>query len=255
MEPRILVGCPTHESQEYALKEYAKAVKSLTYKNFEILLVDNSEGNEYLKKPKKHALNAIKGPSQGSTRERIMNSRNILRKKFLEGNYDYLLSLEQDVIPPPNIIETLISRNTPVISGLYFNIYTNNFGKKELKPVAYAIVSDAEFEVLKTDTKYEGTAIRRKIESGRVKGPQDINAQLSSREVLGNKLLNVFFTGLGCMLIKREVLEKIKFRYTETSFDDYAFCFDAQINKYKIWLDTSARCNHLINPNEKDKRD
>lgn len=253
MEPNVLVGCPTHESQEYALEQYAEAVKALTYKNFDVLLVDNSDNDEYMKKLKEKGLNAVKGTSAGSTRERIMVSRNILREKFLQGNYDYLLSLEQDVIPPVNAIEILLSRQTPVIAGLYFNIYTNNFGQKELKPVAYTIVSDEEFEILKTDPKYENTEIRKKIESGKVKEPKDINAQLSLKEVQGNKLINVFYTGLGCMLIKKEVLEKIKFRYTETSFDDYPFCFDAQINKYKIWVDTSVRCDHLVNPDEEDK--
>ena len=59
--PKVLVGCPTSFHKEYALKEYADAVKSLDYNNYDILLVDNSQDNDYYKKIKQIGLNVIKG--------------------------------------------------------------------------------------------------------------------------------------------------------------------------------------------------
>jgi hypothetical protein len=245
-KPRVLVGCPTHISKNYALKEWVKTVKSLTYSNYDILLVDNSDDNEYMKKIKSTGIRVVKGPLSKSTKQRIVDSRNLLREKCLEGNYDFLLSLEQDVIPPLNIIEMLMDKSAPIVAGVYLNIFKNNFGKLEPRPLAYARVSQREFDILKTDKKYEGTEIRKRIEEGKIKGPDDIKAQLSMKEVEKPRLIEVLFTGLGCMLIRKEVLEKIKFRASEASFDDYMFCIDAQKEGYPVFLDTTAKCAHLL---------
>ncbi len=52
MTLKILVGCPTAEVKEYCLKQYAEAVKSLSYNNYNILLVDNSADSNYSEKIK-----------------------------------------------------------------------------------------------------------------------------------------------------------------------------------------------------------
>ena len=88
MPPKILVGCPTSFHKEYALEAYAKAIKSLTYKNFDILLVDNSEDNKYFEKIKSFNIPVIKGPYFPSARDRIVASRNLLREKVIK-DYDY----------------------------------------------------------------------------------------------------------------------------------------------------------------------
>lgn len=216
----------------------------MSYENFDVLLVDNSD-DDYVKTIKKIGLNAVKGPKEEDVIKRISESRNVLRKKVIEGDYDYFLSLEQDIVPPKDVIEKLLKADKDIVSGLYMNFFVNNFGEGEMRPLAYAATSKAQFEILKKDPKYEGTEIRRKIKEGIIKKPEDIYAQLSAAEVQGNKLMEVLFTGLGCMLIKKEVLEKIKFRHPKDSFDDYAFCMDARKKGYKIWLDTSVKCTHV----------
>ena len=69
--PKILVGCPTASTHGYCLKEYANAVKSLTYPNYEVLLVDNSKDDSYFKRIKSLGLNAIKDEYFEKARERI----------------------------------------------------------------------------------------------------------------------------------------------------------------------------------------
>ncbi|MEK6834809.1 MAG: glycosyltransferase family A protein, partial [Nanoarchaeota archaeon] len=127
MNPRVLVGCPTSFHKEYALKQYSNSVKFLDYDNYDILLVDNSQDDTYLNKIKESGLNAIKGPYFESAIQRIITSRNILKKYALDNNYDYLLSLEQDVIPEKDILTRLVSHNKEIVSGVYFvhNIINN----------------------------------------------------------------------------------------------------------------------------------
>src|SRR3989338_118772 len=142
--PKVLVGCPTSNYHEYALQQYADSIKKLTYKNKDVLLVDNSEDNVYFEKIKSLGIPVIKGPWFESARDRIIASRNILRQKVLDEGYDYFLSLEQDVLPPENFIESLLKYNKKIITGVYFadNVIP---GKPlpELIPLVYVLEDEA----------------------------------------------------------------------------------------------------------------
>ena len=215
---KILVGCPTSNYHEYALKEYAEAVKSFTYPDYDILLVDNSKEDSYFKKLKSLNLPTVKGPWHEEARERIIPSRNILRQKVIEGNYDYFLSLEQDVIPPKDIIERLLQYKKRVITGIYFN-YINTKNGVELAPVAWSKIN------MEREERYF------------IK-PSNLN----------KGLMKIAMSGVGCILIHKSVLEKIKFRYEKKypSFDDIFFGLDCRKNNISIYADTNLICKHLI---------
>ena len=118
MNPKVLLGCPTSFHKEYALKEYAEAVKTLDYDNYDILLVDNSPDDIYLNKIKNLGLNVIKGEYFESAIKRIIESRNLLRKYSLDHNYDYFFSLEQDVLPNKDALSKLAMHNKEIVSGI-----------------------------------------------------------------------------------------------------------------------------------------
>ena len=82
---KVLVGCPTYFNKEYALEKYAASIKALTHDGFQmdILLVDNSAGEEYFKKIKAIGLPVVKGPWHEKARDRIIASRNVLRDKAI----------------------------------------------------------------------------------------------------------------------------------------------------------------------------
>ena len=216
MSSKVLVGCPTSFHKEYALKQYTDSVKKLTYKNHDVLLVDNSKDNTYFEKIKSLSIPVIKGPWFESARDRIIASRNILRQKVLDENYDYFLSLEQDVLPPENIIERLLSAKKKVISGIYFNHMTKNNETRAL-PVIWTKVEDQYRYVLKSNELNKGI---KKVE----------------------------ITGLGCILIHNSVLKKIRFRYEKQypAFDDIYFGLDCKDNKINLYADTNLICKHLI---------
>ena len=209
---KVLVGCPTSDRKKYCFKEYLESIKTLSYSDYDILIVDNSESDEYYNEIKKH-LPVVKSKFYENARDSIVESRNIIRQKVLDEGYDYFLSLEQDVIPPRDIIEKLLKTNKKVISGLYFYIVKN-----ELMPMAW----------IHHDEKH---AVRLKFE-----------------DVKKDKLMEVVTAGLGCVLIHRDVLEKVKFRYVKDKnpFDDVWFCEDVRKINEKVFLYTSVKCKHLI---------
>ncbi len=210
---KILVGCPTSNHKFYCLKDYVKAVKNLNYKTYDILLVDNSKTNAYLSLIKKD-LPVIKGHYLENARDRIIESRNILRKKVLDEDYDYFLSLEQDVLPPRDVIERLLNYNKDIVTGVYFARDPDG----NLTPLLY---------------KYTDKENVRNLTFDEVKNPN---------------LIGVDACGLGCVLISRKVLEKIKFRYNkeDNAFDDIWFSIDAKKNGFNIFCDTSVKCKHMI---------
>ena len=72
--------------------------------------------------------------------------------------------------------------------------------------------------------------------------------RLMFHEIPEDKLMEVITCGLGCVLIKKEVLEKIEFRHVkdEDPWDDLWFCEDAREKGFKVYVDTGVRCKHYV---------
>ena len=211
---KILVGCPTSEHKAYCLKEYLEGVKNIEHE-IHFVLVDNSENEDYYNKLKSLGVSVIRGKYLETARDRVIDSRNILRKYFLDNNYDYFLSLEQDVVPPKDVIEKLLKHDKEITCGLYFYLGDDD---KTLLPMVWV--------------HHEGEFAKR----------------LNFNEVPENKLMETITCGLGCVLIKKNVLEKIKFRYDKekSPWDDVWFCEDARKEGFKVYLDTGVRCKHYV---------
>ncbi|MBS3107984.1 glycosyltransferase [Candidatus Woesearchaeota archaeon] len=222
---KVLVGCPTSDYKAYCLKEYLNSVKSLNYDNYDVLIVDNSKTDDYAGKIKESGIKVIKMPYHESARQRIIDSRNKIREEFLAGNYDYFLSLEQDIIPPRDIIQRLLAYNRDVVAGLYFTVQNKTLSNGQiietLRPLVWVTLPD-----------------------------QDPNKMFYLDEKFAEKsndFIQAYATGLGCMLISRKVLEKIKFRFEGPSgFDDVHFCSDLEKNHIPLFVDLSVKCKHNI---------
>jgi len=238
-KPRVLVGCPTYDGKEYCLKEYIEGLKSLTYDNFEVCIADNSRKPEYFKKIREIAGDWNSGRKQKFSvkkvgynsdiaRQRIVESRNVLREKALNEGFDYFFSLEQDLIPPPDCIERLLERKRKVISGTYFNIVPE---RSAVTVLAYKGIGK----------NAEGKVIHKTL---------DLFELFPSRLIEG-----LLATGIGCMLIHMDVLKKVKFRFVEEekAFDDWWFCEDATAIGEPVVLDTSMFFGHNYRAWVKDK--
>jgi hypothetical protein len=216
---KVLVGCPTYRNKEYALEEYAKAVKTLKHDGIEmdILLVDNSAGNEYFEKIKSLGIPAVKGPWHQGARDRIIASRNILRDKVLNEGYDYLLSLEQDVIPEPDTLMRMLAHKKKIVTSVVYNHMP--YGEEiKLLPMLFG-----QHPVDPTGLWY--------VDENELKEPA---------------LKRVIACHLSCTLIHRDILDFFAFRYMGNTFDDMAFSKDCLDYGFPILVDTSIRPKHLF---------
>ncbi len=219
MKQKILVGCPTCDLYQYCIEEYLSAITSLTYKEYDILLVDNSKGNDYMSMLVKKGINVIKDGYKERAIDRIVSSRNLLRRYAIDNKYDYLLMIEQDVIPPADIIEMLLNHKHKIVSGIYFTQAIIE-GKKEIVPLLYKEHDES---------------------GGKMR-------YFTDDEINSDKLEEARSSGLGCILIHIDILKKIEFRFEEgkPAFDDVWFANDVRELGYKIYADTGVKCKHLL---------
>ncbi len=233
--PRVLVGCPTCDLKADSLEKYIQGLNTLTYPNLDVVIEDNSPSPDYSKKIKKGGKEWEKnhpgktfrviysGQISPKARARLVHGRNKIREIALKENYDYFFSLEQDVIPPTPIIETLLSRKKEIISGVYLNKKTE---KNQNKLVVMGGIYGNDYE-----------------------RQNKIVRSIGLMQLMPSRVMEVAYAGLGCMLISRNALEKAEFRYEEANLacDDVYFCMDLQKQNIPIFLDSSAWCGHHFN--------
>jgi len=229
--PKVLIGCPSSYHSEYALKHYREGINKIEYDNYEVLIVENSDpkvdNNTYFEKIKLIGLPVIKAKTMKDVRDTIVFSRNLLRAKGLEEDFDYFLSLEQDVIPPPNVIKKFLkdiekNNSIKVISGVVFYYNWNAKGDK-LVPSPQLWDFDSE---------------NRNSEYMYYISPKDLNTP---------QIKEIKASSLSCVFIHKDVLEKVRFRvdHKEKGFDDMFFCMDVRKEGFKVYVDTEVRCDHL----------
>ncbi|MBI4141543.1 glycosyltransferase family 2 protein [Candidatus Woesearchaeota archaeon] len=218
-QPKILVGCPTHDGQTHCIQRFLTELKQLTYTNYEVLFVDNSMDENYAKLIASHGYEVLRNPSKNEHRIiDIISNRNIIIKRMLEKKYDYLFFADTDVLLPPDAIEKLLSIDQPIASGVYLGGQKFPDGTK-IAPVLYEL----------TDK-------------------EDYLKSVPINDVMEDLVYEVAASGMGCLLIRKEVLEKVKLRYSEKimSGEDILFCHDARKLGYRTFVNTAVRCTHMV---------
>jgi hypothetical protein len=226
--PKIMLGSAVNEYKGYVLDKWWEGVKALSYPSLEIVLADNSKGDDYAERlsiltydSNNRFVTIVRDAWCSDFRGRMVTSHNILRQKFLESNCDYLLILDQDVIPPKDVIERLIAHNKDVVVGLY-KLYLDSGN----------LSADA---ILRNCVSYE----RGILKDGKLQP-----AWLED-EKLNTGLIE--WTGLfatGCVLLSRKVMEDTIFRH-EGTLQDSVYWKDVLAKRYKIYIDTDIMCDHF----------
>lgn len=108
--PKVLVTCPTYDGKEYCWQQWIDMVKSLTYPSYDILAVDNSKTEDFYNKykdqiPMIHL--TFRADEKDDAMYRVCKSMAEVQRHFLKGDYTHWMNIEADVIPPPDVIETM----------------------------------------------------------------------------------------------------------------------------------------------------
>ena len=238
--PKVLVAGPVFDGMEYCIDNFLSRLKSLSYGNYDILLVDNSEGRDFAKKLKRgYGINMLHLDLKDMPgMKKIIRCRNRIFSYAVEKGYDYVLMMDSDVIPPIDIIERLLAHEKNVVSGLYYGLF-NVKNNREAKSVAWKCLSEEEWE-----------EVGGQLMSNVVKKREDIRRNLTEEEISSGKLQEVIIPSCGCMLVSRDIFSRFKYGILDvpgniSTGDDIYFCRKVREAGIKLYCDPSLKCEHL----------
>lgn len=240
--PKILVSAPIYDGVQYCLNDFINHLRCLDYPNFDVVLFDNSISKKFFREVRK--IKGIKVFYDDTTEEknilRLISSRNKILEYAQKSDYDFLLMLDADVMVPENLLNTLLSHEKDVVSGLYFN-YFNVDKKVQLLPVCYKCAE----ENLYLELKDKG------ILPDFVKSRFDLRRNLSKQEIQEG-FQEVLYPSNGCLLLSKKAFSSGA-RYgllNETqglhTSDDIYFFKELQKRGFKLYCDPSLICKHNI---------
>jgi hypothetical protein len=219
-KPKILLAAPINIIKSYCLYDWLKAIKELSFPNLDIFLVDNSPYPAFSETIRQLGYDCVYEPPQGRESRYYMTASNErCRTKFLSGDYTHFFSLECDIFPPVDIIERLLIHDLDVVGTTYFTFQGYETQLQLL--TIYELLRDFKTHNIKYETRYLSFE----------------EAQL----FMDGKCKPMYANGIGCMLIKRWVLEDIKFRVDplDIGHADSFFARDLWANGIENYIDTS----------------
>ena len=153
----------------------------------------------------------------------ITNNRNTIVQKFLATDSDYLMMIDSDIVPPANILN-LADFNKDIITPLMF-------------------------------IKQKGTLIPLFLRRNK-DGIHDVDDYLEK-----TGLQEVDATGTGCIIIKREVVEKMKHLFrneydadgVKTLGNDFSFCQRAKELGFRVWVHLDYVSDHHYTDSLRDQ--
>ena len=228
MEKRILITAPVCQNEKI-FKEYLWSLNRLEipeeYKIDKYFYLHNSEHLKKLLNINEYEIINDNSIYEYNNRTHIWKSENfkavaIMRTKALEKarkeEYDYIFSVDSDVILRKTTLTELLNTNKKFISKIFWNAYD------ELMPD------------LLVPNCYEGRLTNQQI--------------ILDYERL--KKSNIYETGIigACTLISKEIFNNKYINYypiknlSSSEWEDYAFCIRLQVifkNKIKAYIDTN----------------
>ena len=150
----------------------------------------------------------------------VYDSRNKLAMQAIQGEYDYVMWFDSDMIFSPDTLERLLAdieeKGCDIASGVYFR-----------RSMPYTPVVFSKIDIEDGICKHE-----------------DYTGDL-------NGLVEVEGVGFGCVLMKTETIFQV-FAKFEDCFspigkvgEDLSFCWRARKLGYKIFVDFDVKCGHV----------
>ena len=150
----------------------------------------------------------------------IDHARNVIVSDFLRTDCTHLMMIDDDIVPTQDTLERLLVHDQLIVGAACPIVGPGDNNKLVTTTNAYNLDEDKRYTAIK-----EG------------KGLQRVNA-----------------VGTGCMMIKREVFDRIPPAPFVTEYnsdgikfrsEDLNFCFQAESSGIYIYVDFDIRCKHI----------
>jgi hypothetical protein len=175
----VLVAAPTYSGKDYALDEYVKAYNAFIWPDRSLLFVDNTRDNgEYAAHLRGLSIPMVRRVEPSTDfEETFSRCWRLILEEAQQGKWEWILSLESDVIGPPLLLDTMLNaalycqapfvthcypyhdgRSTEFYQGLGCVLMTTPLLAKAMEmhddpeSPAHDIVEGAVYEVAKNNT-------------------------------------------------------------------------------------------------------
>lgn len=133
MTDSVLVACPTYSGKRYAIVEYVEAYERFEYPNRDLLLVDNTgDGGEYARwMADAFGIGVRHIEPELEFEDTFTKAWRVILEHAQDHRYGWVLSLEQDVIGPPLLVDALLNAATYVGAPFVTHTYPYHDGKQQ----------------------------------------------------------------------------------------------------------------------------
>lgn len=175
----------------------------------------------------------------------IHQARNQLALGFKQTECEWAFWMDADMICPPEtivrLIETAKAKETKFVTGVYY---------QRVGPNHLPVLWRKQPELL------DG----RKVEFDKAVKIDGKEAYLHHFIIpSGKEPIRADVAGFGCILMHRELMDKVPYPYFKTISDDcsedFYFCIQAREAGYELWADPSLDLIHIGQPKLVTKRD
>lgn len=183
--------------------------------------------------------NGVEIKQVGVTKRTLIHSaRNALAKGFLSTDCEWAFWMDSDMLLPANAINRLLevskSKNSKFVTGIYYQRLGEHlpvlWRKDPVSEDGIQLISDP-----KNNDKHEAYRHHYVVPSKDSKEPFKADV-----------------CGFGCVLMHRELLEKIPYPYFKTISDecseDFYFCVQARKFGFELWADPLMVLGHIGDP-------
>lgn len=162
-------------------------------------------------------------------------ARNKIAQKAVDGGYDRVLMVDNDVTPPKDALTNLLSHDVEIVAGFYQHRTGGN--RPEGRTCAFKLADErgkAYFNYTK-DAEYSRDELRALRDEG-------------------TYLLKVHGVGMGCVLVNVGVFSRVKYPWfdwvnyknRDQLSEDLYFCEELRKSGIPRHVDTRVACGHLF---------
>jgi len=260
--PKVFVGIPTGWTKEYSLLYMLAALREVDYNPnymkicFAVTDLGDSDSRKFIKDVKALVEHSnfmceteviTTTPTEqehgewGSYSFVVKNQR-VLRQKAIDEDWQYWWILGGDNPPPRKALKRLMALNADIAYALVYQRPIKDFHYHKAWPLVFRhvwTIQDLEHNGLNEEQKRLLT--KAWVEVGFMR-------QLCiEKNWRIHKVLRNVASGDGCCLVKRQVFEKVPYRFGKMGYQspDLQFYSDARVAGFNTVVDMKLHCPHI----------
>jgi len=247
--PSVLIVTPIYDKKDYCLDKHVAHVNAINYPNCKQIFIDNTEGSDYTNKLKSKGLEVYHVNRGNNSREAICNSMNYAREYMLEHKFSYMLTIESDLFPDPELINRLLSHNKSVVGSYYLLGFKQDTIKIQNEVRAYhnKEITEQEYKNNVKGLNPEIPCLFIIENTNQVFQKTRILNITEGLAVFNTGLRKIHGCGLGATMVKQDIIQRFPFwcddRFSNKHHDVY-FYMDLHNAGIPVYVDTSILIPH-----------